>query len=152
MIKLRKLIDERLTRSTFPSILYHVTPSINDEGIQSNGLVPKSTSAKKYGRDCAYSSKRIYFVEDKLDVYDIVQILSDFLSPKDYDTSQDNIKDDEWWNFFSVYEVNIKSVLENNKQIRLYADRHYDGGLFTLSPIPPQFIKRIDTIVRGKDF
>ena len=104
------------------NIVYHVSPSINKDKILRIGLVPKSKGKMMSHPD------RIYLSDN---IEDIVSITFQF---------QKMYPDIE----FSLFEIDFKEVRKNNPSIRLFDDPNFEGGFFTLSNIPPQFISEIE--------
>ena len=110
--------DPELTDMEF-SVLYHATPSINDNKIRKIGLVPKSLSK------ISYHPERIYFTrtEDEAEL-----IANRFFE------LNNTLKE------FSLYKIDINAAMEDNPQLRLFDDPLFKDGIYTLSNISPIFI------------
>jgi len=106
-------------------VLYHITPSINDKKIQLLGLVPKTLNK------ISNHPERIYFTRTK----DELELLANR-----FNKLSNNIRE------FSIYEVDIESAMKHNDQLRLFEDPNFENGIYTLSNIPPRFIKMVDRI------
>jgi hypothetical protein len=106
-------------------ILYHVSPSINREKIEHIGLCPKNK--EKISKHPA----RIYFVFDKGKVRNIVKSI--------VRRTKKNIPYDVW-------ELDASMLYDYNQYVRYFKDVNYNGGVFTLSNIPAECLKLIDTI------
>jgi len=107
-------------------ILYHITPSVDDNKIQKIGLVPKSLSK------VAYHPERIYFTKTP----EATEIIAKQFHKLNKDTKH-----------FSIYKVDIKSAIRNNSQLRLFKDPNFVDGIYTLSNIRPkniEFIREIE--------
>jgi hypothetical protein len=116
--------DLELTDIEF-DILYHTSPSINNEKIKKIGLVPKNQSK------ISYHPERIYFTRTKEEL-DTIAYQFHKLNPTIIE--------------FSVFEINIAGAKDNNRSLRLFNDPNFYGGIYTLSNIPPKFITLINKI------
>lgn len=133
-------IFDELKKSGEIKYLYHITPSINDKKIQSNGLIPKSKNYRFNYPD------RIYFLSDK-DVNKDPEILKRVgweLYKVIFFKNRTNKEYLERRNSrqYSIYRINF-SKLEN---IDLYRDpntRNFDS-YFTMDNIRPEWIEKID--------
>jgi len=106
-------------------ILYHISPSVNDEKIQTIGLVPKSLSK------ISYHPERVYFTRTQ----DEAKYVAEQFHKRDITVVQ-----------FSVYQIDIKAARRNNAQIRLFNDPNFENGIYTLSNIPPEYIKFLEKV------
>lgn len=116
--------DTEVTDKGF-KVLYHTTPSINDEKIQKIGLVPKGISK------ISYHPERIYFSINKNDL--------EFISKKFHQRDKSLTE-------FSFYEIYIDKERKRNEELRLFQDPNFGNGLYTLSNIHKdnlKFLKKI---------
>lgn len=116
--------DLELTDIEFP-VLYHTSPIINNIKIKEIGLIPKNQSK------ISYHPERIYFTKTSEEL--------DTIAYQFYKLNTNVVE-------FSAYEVDIERAKENNPNLRLFNDPNFNNGIYTLSNIPPQFIKLIDKI------
>ena len=106
-------------------LLYHVSPSQSRKKIEKMGLCPKNKEK------IANHPTRIYFLFDTSKIKKIIKAL--------IKATEKNIPYDVW-------ELNNDKLIEYNPDVRYLKDVNYNGGVFTLSNIPPKFLKLIDTI------
>lgn len=100
-------------------VVYHVSPSIYTEKILKIGIVPKSKEK------ISAHPERIYLADNE----DDVNVLSFQFQKMNPDVK------------VSEFEIDFEGVRKNNPSIRLFDDPNFKGGFYTLSNIPPQFIK-----------
>ena len=105
--------------------LYHVSPSIVRTKIEKYGVCPKNKEK------IANHPNRVYFVFDKSKIKKIATALNK--------ATKQNLPYDVW-------ELDNKSFIKYNPDARFLRDVNYAGGVFTLSNIPPKFLKLVDTI------
>jgi hypothetical protein len=79
----------------------------------------------------SYHPDRIYFAES---IEDVKGLLPRFIK------INPNI------NEYSIYEIDIKSASRDNSQIRYFNDPNFDNGIYTLSNIPPRFVKFVERV------
>ena len=101
-------------------VMYHVAQSINREKILRIGLVPKSKEK------ITKHPERVYLIDSENDAN---QIAFQF---------QRKMGDEIKW---SLFEIDFKRVRKNDPTIRLFSDPNFRGAFYTLSNIPPRFIK-----------
>ena len=106
-------------------VLYHITSSVNDPKIMKIGLIPKTLSK------AGYHPERIYFT---------TTIEACEFMAQQFNKLNKNL------DHFSIYEVDMKSAIKNNDQMRLFNDPNLRNSVYTLSNIPPKFIKFIKAI------
>lgn len=125
-----KLFDEEVTGKIEDKYLYHITLSINDKKIQSQGLVPKHKN-KKYN----YPERVFLLSERNLVHNNFFKYFSQHLY------SMSNKK----YNEYSVYKIKYDDI----KNIRLFkASNAYDYvGYYTTENIKPDFLEKINTII-----
>lgn len=112
--------DLELNVKNYP-ILYHTSPSKHDSKIQKIGLSPRTKS--KVG----FHPERIYFARNMDQI--------ETLLPQFYDiTGETN---------YSIFKIDMKSAHRRNRQIRLFKDSQFTGGVYTLSNIPPKYIQLV---------
>jgi len=99
--------------------LYHISPSIYKEKILTYGLIPKSKEKIFSHPD------RVYFVDNDDDVNILLFQFQKLQEKTD----------------FTIFEIDFKKCRRNNPSIRLFLDPNFRGAIYTLSNIPPQFIK-----------
>ena len=105
--------------------LYHVTPSISVPKILKIGLCPRSKNKTSSHPD------RVFLTKDEDDAI--------FLAKK-FRKLNDKYKSS------TILEVNFAEACDNDTSIRLFQDVNFVFGVFTLSNIPPKYIKSIRTI------
>ena len=103
-------------------ILYHTTPSVNDEKIKRIGLVPKDRGKISVHPD------RIYFAQTKSDL----GIINERFHQLNKDVKE-----------YTYYSVDIRAAAKNNATIRLFVDPNFEDGLFTLSNIEAKHLSVI---------
>lgn len=103
---------------------YHVSPTKHEKKILKIGLVPKSKEK------ILAHPERVYFTTKMIDAVALADTFSDI--------------DKE--HLYTIFKANLKSAKENNNAIRVFIDPNFSGGVFTLSNIPPQFLKIVKRI------
>ena len=103
-------------------ILYHTTPSVNDEKIKRIGLVPKDRGKISVHPD------RIYFAQTKFDL--------DIITERFHQLNKE-VRE------YTHYSVDIHTASKNNSTIRLFVDPNFEGGIFTLSNIEAKHLNAI---------
>ena len=106
-------------------ILYHVTPSISVPKILKIGLCPRTKNKTSSHPD------RVFLTKDEDDAI--------FLAKK-FRKLNDKYKNS------TILEVNFAAACDNDTSIRLFQDVNFVFGVFTLSNIPPKYIKSIHTL------
>lgn len=108
----------------FSKKYYHVSPSKYETKILKVGLVPKSKEKISAHGDRIYVTVRL---EDAI-------ALAESFSVIEKETQ------------FTIFEVNMESAKKANNGIRLFIDPDLYSGSYTLSNIPPQFLKVVKRI------
>ena len=121
--------DQEISSSKFPSVLYHISPSIYEDIILKIGLVPKTKSKMSTHRD------RVYLAYTEKATMGLIR------NPEfKIDSRGNDIKN------FTIYEVDLKK-LKKDYDISLYNDPAYEkAGVYTHENIPPKYLKVIDHI------
>jgi hypothetical protein len=120
-LQLEAKYDLELNGRNF-DFLYHSTPSVNDDKINSIGLVPKSRNK------IAYHPDRVYFTRTETELDDITERFHSL-----YPTVKE----------YSYYQVDIKGAIHDDGTIRLFNDPNTANGIYTLSNIPKQYLSLI---------
>lgn len=122
-IKLRfeAKFDEEVVENV-PSILYHITPTVNVDKILKIGLVPKSRSKASYHPDRVFLSKSLKGIEE--------------LGRMFYQKT--GIRD------WTILRINTELI--PGDYLKLYTDPNYKLGYYTLNNINPQAIEKIRDI------
>ena len=127
-------IFDKLKQSGEIEYFYHLTPSINDNKIQSRGLIPRSKNYKfKYpDRIYLFSNGNVKFL--KLVCKELIKPILLFGT----EFEKNKVKQ------YSIYRIDFNKV----KNIKLYKDpnvRNFDS-YFTMDNIRPEWIEKIDEI------
>lgn len=110
-------------------ILYHVSRPCHREKITRVGLCPKNK--EKILKHPA----RVYIAIDEKNVENIIYSISKATKGK-----EDHIID------FDIWEIDNEGLFTYNQYIRFYKDVNFKFGVFTLSNVPPKFLKLIKTV------
>ena len=116
--------DEGTPITFFDDAFYHISPTKHEKKILKIGLVPKTKEK------ISAHPERVYLVKKIVDAVALADIFSDIDKEHQY----------------TLFKVNMKSAKENNSAIRLFLDPNFSNGVFTLSNIPPQFLKVLKRI------
>lgn len=100
-------------------ILFHVAPLENRDKILRIGLVPRSKEK------ILSHPERIYLTDTEEDANNIA-----FQFQRGNESSK-----------WTLLQIDFKGVRKNNPSIRLFSDPNFRRALYTLSNIPPQFLK-----------
>jgi hypothetical protein len=113
--------DEEVVENV-PSILYHITPTVNVDKILKIGLVPKSRSKASYHPDRVFLSKSLEGIEE--------------LGRMFYQKT--GIRN------WTILRINTELI--PGDYLKLYTDPNYKSGYYTLNNINPQAIEKIKDI------
>lgn len=105
-------------------VLYHVSATRRAKKILSIGLCPKS------GEKISAHPARIYLTSSIKDA----KVISELFYKKYPDIK------------LSLFEINFGGVRKNNPSVRVFTDPNFSGGIYTLSNIPPKFVKWIEEL------
>jgi len=103
--------------------LYHISPTKYINKISKIGLVPRTLSKISYHPERIYLTNNIKDAEALADIF-----------------TEDNIEE------FTIYKIDVNMLLKSNNGIRFFRDPNLRSGIYTLSNIPPKFLKRIKQI------
>lgn len=127
-------IFDKLKQSGEIEYFYHLTPSINDNKIQSRGLIPRSKNYKfKYpDRIYLFSNGNVKFL--KLVCKELIKPILLFGT----EFEKNKVKQ------YSIYRIDFNKV----ENIKLYKDPNARGfdSYFTMDNIRPEWIEKIDEI------
>lgn len=127
-------IFDKLKQSGEIEYFYHLTPSINDNKIQSRGLIPRSRNYRfKYpDRIYLFSNGNVKFL--KLVCKELIKPILLFGT----EFEKNKVKQ------YSIYRIDFNKV----ENIKLYKDPNARGfdSYFTMDNIRPEWIEKIDEI------
>ena len=114
--------DDEIGISTIDTV-FHVSPEYNYKKIEKLGLVPKSKSKISYHPDRIYLAKKEKDAETLIDIFKFNEDIS-----------------------YTLYKIDLRAARQNDPGIRIFNDPNMSGAFYTLSNIPPQFLKPIKRI------
>jgi len=123
-LELKAKYDKEHTHIEITNDFYHVTPTKHESKILKMGLVPKAKHKIGTHPDRIYLTKRIVDASALADIFSNI--------------------DNE--NQYTIFKVDVTSAKERNENLKLFNDPDLSGGLYTLSNIPPQFLKIVKRI------
>lgn len=117
--------------------LYHVSPSYYEKKIIKNGIVPKHKNSRfNY-------PERVYLLDGDIDEGYILGLAYQLSLVKDGDADDNGFDIYQNNDLYSVFKIDVDKLPKN---IRLFKDPNYKGGIFTPDNIPPGAITAVGHI------